>query len=130
MPIEDLDATELPEVPLDEEEDDFEEDTLDDEEDADDELDDEGNVEASKKIKGSISRLPSGRWKDTNGNSYDSKEEAAEAEAHGMVDPKLDEDSPEYKEQHAEALKEILVLLSLRALGLLRMELLLVISIH
>lgn len=59
-------------------------------------------------VKAGITRLPSGRWKDTNGNSYDSREEAAEAEAHSHVDQKLDPESPEYKEQHQAAMDEIL----------------------
>jgi len=66
------------------------------------------NLDARLKPKGGIKRLPSGRWKDTNGNSYATVEEAAEAEAWLHVDDKLDEDSPEAKSQHEAAVEEIL----------------------
>jgi hypothetical protein len=63
---------------------------------------------AKQKLKAGISRLRSGRWQDTNGNSYATLEEAAEAEAHQHVAHDLDENSEEYKAQHEAALEEIL----------------------
>lgn len=74
-------------------------------------LESDCKLEASKKLRAGIKRLPSGRWKDTNGNSYDSCEEAAEAEAHGMAegeDPKADPESDEYKARHAAHVEELL----------------------
>ncbi len=59
-------------------------------------------------IKASITRLPSGRWKDSNGNSYHTIEDAADAEAWLRVNDKLDEDSPEAKTEHSAAVEEIL----------------------
>jgi len=62
----------------------------------------------SSLVNANIGRLPSGKWKDTNGNSYDTFEEAVEAEAHGHVDPKLDPNSEEYKTAHEAAAEEIM----------------------
>ncbi len=59
-------------------------------------------------VKAGITRLPSGRWRDTNGNSYNSLEDAADAEAWLRVDDKLDGDSEEAKTAHAEAVEDIL----------------------
>ena len=47
---------------------------------------------------GGLRRLPSGRWVDTNGNSYSDPREAAEAEAHSRMNPKAStrKEPPEY----------------------------------
>jgi hypothetical protein len=60
------------------------------------------------KVTAGIRRLPSGRWADTNGNSYDTREEAAEAEGHGHMDPKADPESEEYKQAHKQAVEDLL----------------------
>jgi hypothetical protein len=62
----------------------------------------------SSKVKANITRLSSGRWRDTNGNSYATAKQAAEAEAHLYCDQQIDQESQEYKEQYQSALAEIL----------------------
>ena len=69
----------------------------------------EQGITASKKIKAGIKRLQSGRWLDTNGNSYATAEEAAEQEAANMyMDPDMSEDDPEYQTQLEMYKEEIL----------------------
>ena len=45
-------------------------------------------------------RLSNGKWRDSNGNSYESLREAAEAEAHTYMDPHAEPDSPAYHDEH------------------------------
>ena len=68
----------------------------------------EYELKSSRKIKATIKRLPSGKWRDTNGNSYANPEEAAEAEAHLYMDTQIDPEGEEYKTEHERVKEEIL----------------------
>jgi hypothetical protein len=47
-----------------------------------------------------IKKLSNGKWRDTNGNSYDSAAAAADAEAHLFMDPKAEPETEEYRSEH------------------------------
>lgn len=65
-------------------------------------------VEAELVIESGLEKLASGRWKDTNGNSYGTLAEAAEAEAHLHMPSKLDPESAPYKALHSNVKKELI----------------------
>ena len=52
-------------------------------------------------------RLANGKWRDSNGNSYESLHEAAEAEAHNYMDPYTEPDSPSYHTEHQGHMKSL-----------------------
>lgn len=65
-------------------------------------------VAASMYVEGGYPKqLPSGRWKDENGNSYDSYKEALGQQVHNFeMDPKADPESAEYKQDHRQKMKD------------------------